>query len=164
MKKLVTLYGGEIFAIPLFVSDIPSNKSFSRNKFEDKGKEFVFCRIIEDKEGGGFFAEIFDLVGSLDQNLESIITAKRLFRPLAISGIGIYKKRWKKLYTQVPYDKEKNSNASNIQLVLGTNDDLYLWENGKKTPVSEEEATKYEMWKIWMPSQLEKRIIEELFD
>jgi len=164
MKKLVELQEGEIYAIPLFVSDIPSHKSISKSKFEDKGKEFAFCRIIENKKGSGYFAEVFDLVGDLQQDLESIITSKRLFRPIAITGMGITKKRWRKVHTQENYDKEKDSNVSKIQLVLGTSDDFRLWENGKEISITEIEAKSYEMWKIWMPAQLEKRIIKELFE
>lgn len=164
MKKTTKLIAGEIYAIPLFLSDVSSIKSFSRNKFEDKGKEFAFCRIIVDKQGGGSLIEVFDLVGDLHQDLESIIKSERLFDPIATSGLAMSKKRWKKLHTQEHYDKEKDSNYSEIKLVLGTNDDLRLFQNGKETPISETEAKKYEMWKIWMPAQLEKRIIEELFD
>ena len=160
---MIELQGGEINAIPLFIADIPSHKSFSRKKFEDKGKEFAFCRIIENKKGSGYIIEVFDLIGDLQQDLESIITSKRLFRPIATTGMAMTKKRWKKLYMQNDYDKEKDSNASKTQLVLGTSDNFRLWENGKETSISETEAKNYEMWKIWMPAQIEKRIIEELF-
>lgn len=164
MKKLVEQQGGEIYAIPLFISDIADNKSFSRDKYKDRGKEFAFCRIIVDKDGGGLFTEVFDLIGDLNQNLDSIISSRRLFDPIAISGLGIYKKRWKRLYTQEPYDKEKDSKYSEIKLVLGTQDNLRLFQNGEETPISETEAKKYEEWKLWRASHLEKRIIKELFD
>lgn len=162
MKKLVEVQGGEIYAIPLFLSNVLDNKSFSRDKFKDRGKEFVFCRIITDKGGGGIFIEVFDLIGHLKQSLESIISSKRLFRPIAVSGLGIYKKRWKKLYVQEPYDKEKDSKYSEIQLVLGVNEDLRLFQNGEEIPINDVDAKKYEMWNLWRASQLEKRIIEEL--
>ncbi|WP_255424794.1 hypothetical protein [Aquimarina sp. BL5] len=42
MNKSANEHSGEIFAIPLFFSTEKDTKSFSRNKFEDKGKEFVF--------------------------------------------------------------------------------------------------------------------------
>ena len=96
--------------------------------------------------------------------MDSIISSKRLFDPISSSGIGIYKKRWKKLYEQDDYDMEKDSKYSEIKLVLGTTDDLRLFQNGQETPISEIEAKKYEYWKIWMPSQLEKRILGALFD
>lgn len=164
MKSLEKLRGGEIFAIPLFLSDIMDNVSFSKNKFEEKGKEFTFCRIIYNKKGSGLIIEVFDIIGSLDQSLESIISAKRLFRPVAITGLGIYKKRWKKLYEQKDYDKEKHSNYSDIKLVLGAGDDLRLWQNDTERPIGEAEAEKYELWKMWRASHLEKRIIDELFE
>ncbi len=162
MKKLVNAIGGEIFAIPLFLSDISDLVSFKKDEFNNKGKEFVFCRVIEDKMGGGFFIEVFDLVGNINEDLETIIHSKRLFRPVAFSGLGIYKKRWKKLYTQENYDKEKDSQYSQIQLVLGSSNDLRLWQNGKESQINEITAKKYEKWQIWSASQLERRIIEEL--
>lgn len=163
MKSLEKLKGGEIFAIPLFVSDIMDNISFSRNKFEDKGKEFAFCRIIYNKKGSGLIIEVFDLIGTLNQDLESIISSKRLFRPIAVTGLGIYKKRWKKLYEQKDYDKETHSNYSEIQLVLGAGDDLRLWQNGQEKSINQTEAKKYELWTMWRASHLEKRINSELF-
>ncbi len=163
MKKLVTLNGGEIFAIPLFLSDEKSTKSFARNKFTDKGKEFVFCRIIEDRQGSGYLTEIFDLVGNFDESLDNILQSKRLFQPIAITGMAITTKRWRKVHLQEDYDKERDSKYSEIKLVLGSYDDLSLWQNGQETEISETEAENYERWQIWMPSQLEKRIIKELF-
>lgn len=164
MKKLVNAKGGEIYAIPLFLSDIPENKSFAKDKFLEKGKEFSFCRIIEDLIGGGILIEVFDLIGNLDQDMTTIIHANRLFSPVAVSGLGIYKKRWKKIYEQNDYDKFKDSNFSEIKLIAGMAGNFKLWQGGKKTPISDEEAKKYEIWKIWRESQLEKRIIKELFD
>lgn len=163
MKSLEKLKGGEIFAIPLFTSDIMDNISFAKNKFEDKGKEFAFCRIIYNKKGSGLLIEVFDLIGSLNQDLKSIISSNRLFRPIAITGLGIYKKRWKKLYEQKNYDKERDSNYSKIQLVLGAGDDLRLWQNGTEKPINKTEAENYEIWTMWRASHLEKRIIKELF-
>ncbi|CAM4090707.1 Immunity protein 26 of polymorphic toxin system [Flavobacterium branchiophilum] len=162
MTKTTKLKEGEIYAIPLFLSEVPSLKRILKKEFENRGKEFAFCRIIADKQGGGYFIEVFDLIGDLNQSMESIISANRLFEPIAISGLAMIKNRWRKLYTQDFYDKEKDSKYSEIKLVLGTNDDLKLFQNGKETPISEIEATKYEFWKIWGSSQLEKRIIEEL--
>ena len=60
-------------------------------------------------------------------------------------------------------DKERDSNSSEIQLVLGDHTSPRLWQNGKENPISPEEAQRYERWVIWRASHLEKRIIEELF-
>jgi Immunity protein 26 len=164
MKRLVSLNGGEIFAIPLFLSDIPENIRITKDKFEGRGKEFAFCRIISDEQGGGYFAEVFNLIGSLNQNLESIINSERLFRPISILATGIYKQRWKKIHVQKDYDKERDSKYSEIQLIEGAGDDLYLWQNGKRRPISREESKRYEEWEIWRATHLEKRIIKELFN
>jgi Immunity protein 26 len=164
MKRLVSLNGGEIFAIPLFLSDIPENIRITKDQLEGRGKEFVFCRIISDQQGGGYFAEVFNLVGSLDQDLESIIKSGRLFRPISISVLGVYKKRWKKIHIQENYDKERDSKYSEIQLVEGAGDDLRLWQNGKREPISNDEAKRYEEWEIWGANRLERRIVKELFN
>ena len=163
MRQSSKLEEGEIYAIPLFLSDEKSTKSFARNKFTDRGKEFVFCRIIEDRQGSGYLTEIFDLVGDLNESLEKIISSNRLFQPIAITGMAITTKRWRKVYVQEDYDKERDSNYSDIKIVLQDGDDYSLWQNGKETEISETEAKNYERWQIWMPSQLEKRIIKELF-
>jgi hypothetical protein len=162
MKKLVNVNEGEIFAIPLFLSNEKDNKSFSRDKFKERGKEFVFCRVIEDRKGGGIIIEVFDLIGDIDQSLEDILKTKRLFKPVAISGLGIYKKRWKKIYQQSNYNKEKHSEYSKIKFVMGFGDDLQIWQNGTKKPIDRKDAEKYEIWDLWRASHLEKRIIKEL--
>jgi len=163
MKKLVNLNGGEIFAIPLFLSDISDLTSFARDKFETQGGNFAFCRVIADEQGGGFLIEVFDLIGTLSQDLNTIINSNRLFRPVAITGLGIYKKRWKKIHIQENYDKEKCSQYSEIYLVTGTEDNFQLWKGGKDAGfISNKEAEKYEMWTVWRAGHLEQRIIKEL--
>src|SRR5690554_731367 len=164
MSKTLVINSGDIYAIPLFISEEKDNKSFARIKFQDKGKEFTFCRIIEDLKGGGFIAEVFDLVGSLDEPLSNITDSGRLFPPISISGLGIAKKRWKKIHTQESYDEEIDSKFSEITLVAGTSDDYKLWKGGTSLGnITEIEAEKYEKWIIWRASHLEKRIIKELF-
>jgi len=163
MQKLIEVKAGEIYAIPLFLSDESSIKSFSRDNFKTRGKEFVFCRIIEDLSGGGLLIEIFDLVGTLNEDITTIISSKRLFPAISTTGLGILKKRWKKLYLQENYDREKDSQYSEITLVAGTEDSYQLWKGGKGIGfISNKEAEKYEIWQVWTPSQLEKRIIKKL--
>ena len=163
MSKIVdSLKGGEIFAIPLFVSDEIDTKSFAREKFLDRGDEFAYCRVIHNAAGGGIIIEVFSITGGLKIGIQSIIQSERLFRPVAISGLGIGKKRWKKLFEQFEYDKEIHSSYSKIQLVEGVGDNLRLVQNGKKTPISREEASKYERWIAWRASHLEKRILETI--
>lgn len=159
MKKLVQVSPGEIFAIPLFLSEEPATKSFSRYNFNEGDNNFAFCRIIEDQKGSGIIIEVFNKVGYLNTNIDVIISSGRMFKPVAISGLGIEKKRWRKIHTQENYDKERDSLYSEIQLVYGPPDNLRLWQNGQVTPINTEKAENYEFWKIWMTDQLEKRII-----
>ncbi|WP_299181596.1 Imm26 family immunity protein [uncultured Aquimarina sp.] len=164
MNKLANVSSGEIYAIPLFLSAEKDTKSFSRDKFQNKGKEFAFCRIIEDLKGGGILVEVFDYIGTLDESLSDIIKSNRLFPPISTSGLGIGKKRWKKIHLQDNYDQEKDSEYSEITLVAGTYDDLSLWKGGKTIgSISEVESEKHEKWIVWRASNLEKRIIKELF-
>lgn len=162
MKKLVQALPGEIYAIPLFLSDRPVTENFSREKFDTPDKEFAFLRVIEDRGGSGFIVEVFNLTGSFTTDPDEILKAPRLFSPVATSGLGIYKKRWRKVHSQADYDKERDSNFSEIKLVIGPPNDLRLWQNDKETPIDQSTAKKYELWDIWMSDQLEKRIITEL--
>ena len=164
MNKLANVNSGEIYAIPLFVSDKPDNESFVREKFIDRGKNFAFCRVIEDLAGGGILIELFDLIGTIDQDLHTVINSKRLFNPVSVSGLGFYKKRWKKNHTQSDYEKEKHSNYKNISLVAGAGESLQLWRGGNQLGmISETDAKQYEPWVTWRASHLEKRIINSLF-
>lgn len=158
---------GQVYAIPLFLpqNDSKENiKDYRKESFENKGNQFAFCRIIKDMIGSGILIEVFDITGSLDQNVNDIFKAKRLFEPVASLGLGIKKGRWKKIHESKNYDQEKDSHFSQIKLVLGiSSDDLRLWQNGRETPISEVEAKKYEKWTVWAPTELEKRIVKELF-
>ncbi|BDR55748.1 Imm26 family immunity protein [Xylocopilactobacillus apis] len=157
---------GEIYAIPLFLptEDIKENlKNYKKEKFENRGREFAYCRIIKDKVGSGIFVEVFNKVGTLQEDFQSIINSCRLFPPISISGLGILKGRWKKIYTQRDYDPEKDSSLSKIQLVLGRGEDSRLWQNGIERKISEIEANNYEQWIVWTPTQLEIRLKNELF-
>ena len=163
-NKLANVSGGEFFAIPLFLSDRSDLDRFKKADFLGQDKKFVYCRVIDDLGGGGIFIEIFNLVNGLSPELEAIIQSGRLFRPIAISGIGIYKKRWVKIGKQEDYDKENHSQFSKIQLVLQPmpNESPRLWQNGQERHISFEESNHYESWRIWSASHLEKRIIETL--
>ncbi|MDU8925665.1 Imm26 family immunity protein [Pasteurellaceae bacterium LIM206] len=108
--------------------------------------------------------EVFNYIGGLQAPLEEITASGLMFRPIAISGLEIYKKRWVKIGQQENYDKEKDSNFSQIQLVLPALPDGLprLWQNGQERHTSFEESKNYEEWTIWRSSHLEKRIIETL--
>ena len=58
MKKLVKVNPGDIYAIPLFVSDQSDIKSFYREKFDSSSGDFGFCQVIEDRAGSGILVEV----------------------------------------------------------------------------------------------------------
>src|SRR6478609_8784422 len=94
---LVSVTPGEVFAIPLFVSDEPVNKRFGVHAFAGRGDEFAYLRTIAETGGAGIIVEVFADVGPLDASIERVVAAGRLFRPVAIAGLGIYKKRWRSI-------------------------------------------------------------------
>ena len=159
MKKLVNVSPGEIYAIPLFVSDQPELKSFAREKFDSSAGDFGFCRIIEDRGGSGIIVEVFKYIGDLDAVPSMIVGSGRRFPPIAISGLGILRKRWRLRHSNEAFDKEKDASYSQITLVLGAADDLRLWQNGVETPINQVAAKQYELWNIWPAFQVEKRIL-----
>ena len=158
----LNIKGGEIFAIPLFIPYDTDMQRFSRKFHKEQNGQYAFCRIISDEQGGGYLIEVFSEVGGLDSNMEEIIQSPRLFRPLSITGLGIYKKRWLEVYKQENYGKEKDSKYSDIKLVMGGSKDLKLWQNREYKPITEEEAKNYEKFIVWRASHLERRIREAL--
>jgi hypothetical protein len=164
VNKLANVRGGEFFAIPLFLSDRSELERFKKADFLGETKKFAYCRIIKDLGGGGIIVEVFNLINGLSPRIEDIIQSGRLFRPIAVSGLGIYKKRWVKIGQQEHYDEEKDSQFSQIQLVLPAlpQESPRLWQNGQEKFISFEESNDYEGWTIWLSSHLEKRIIDIL--
>ena len=69
-----------------------------------------------------------------------------------------------KIGQQEHYDEEKDSQFSQIQLVLPAlpQESPRLWQNGQEKFISFEESNDYEGWTIWLSSHLEKRIIDIL--
>jgi hypothetical protein len=130
--------------------------------FADRGDDFAFVRIIKDMGGAGFLAEVFALVGNLGTDLHLIVAAPRLFPPIAVSGLGILKKRWKLIGTQPGYDCETHSAFSAIELVIGDPAHPRLWRDGTETPITVSESREREAWIVWVPSELEKRILAAL--
>ncbi|WP_394229975.1 Imm26 family immunity protein [Shewanella colwelliana] len=141
MSKLLNLIEGDIYSIPLFLSTEPDNKSFSRYKFGKEGEKFVFCRVISDLKGSGELIEVFNCISNFDVDIFKVISSPLVFPALAITGDGIYKKRWRRVggKEDYVYDKVRDSNFNNIN----------LFENNE--PV-----------KIWRASHLEQRIIDAL--
>ncbi len=160
--KLVDVKSGEIYAIPLFVSDKPRLTRFSKSDLSGPGKEFAFARVVTDLGMGELIIDVLDATGGLDTPLARLVSSKRLFRPVATTSLAIHKKRWLLVGRHPDYDKERDSAFSTIALVLSPFDNPVLWRGGIKRPISVEEARKYEPWTLWGANQIEKRIIEAL--
>lgn len=160
--QLVQVEPGEVVAIPLFLAQEPALTRFRADAFKDRGDEFVFCRLIEQRGGSGIIVEVFDHVGGLGADLADVVAADRLFRPVAITGLGIHKLRWPRMGMRGPYDAERDSGYSQIQLVLSPYDRPRIWQDGVETPTDVETATGYESWRVWSAPDLEARIVETL--
>lgn len=161
-KKLVETQPGEIFAIPLFASNIDELKRFAKKDHAGPDRKYAFMRVIEDRAGSGIICEVFDLVGDLKTPVANIVASSRLFRPISVSGLGIYKKRWPAAGRHDDYDRERDSGYSEIALVLSPFDEPVLWKGGAKASISKKEVAKYEPWTIWGEQKLENRIIAAL--
>ena len=164
VNKLANVIGGDIFAIPLFLSDRSELERFKKSDFLGEDKKFAYCRVIKDLGGGGILIEVFNLIDGLSPTVDGIIQSGRLFPPIAINRLGIYKKRWPKVGQEEKYDCEIDSHFSQIQLLLPAlpGESPRLWQNGQEKFISLEESKDYEEWTIWLSSHIEKRIIETL--
>lgn len=162
-KRLAAVNCGEFYAIPLFLSEFSESQRFTKDDFMGDDKKYCYCRIIDDK-GVGIIIEVFNLVGNLSVDLMSIVNSGRLFDPVQIVGLGIYKKRWQKIGMQDNYDRERDSKLSEIRFVYPPLPGGLprLWENGQEREISFQESERYEPSRIWSAQHLEKRIIETL--
>lgn len=78
------------------VYDRSSTESFARATSADRGEDFAFVRIIKDMGGGGFLAEVFELVGNLGTDLHVIVAAPRLFPPIErVIGEPAHPRLWR---------------------------------------------------------------------
>lgn len=159
---------GDMHAVPLFWAEELPEKRFSKKDFAGVKGPFALLRVISNERGGGLLAEVFDTVGSLDdlvESLDDVGVDKRLFRPVAVTSLPIDKGRWPLLREGDGYDKERDSGYSQIQLVVSPRSLPQLWSPATGAqPIRPEQVQQYEPWKVWMPHQLEQRIIKTLED
>ena len=153
---------GSIFFIPLFLPKNikDNNKSYYRYKFE-KEELYAFGRLIDDGEGSGDLIEIFNYCGNIPRNMSIIVNSSLMFAPLHIAQ-GFMKKRYRFIFEDNNYDKNRDSNYQDIGFVLGG----YLWKGGGKdkdlSEIEMEEYLKYyNSMRIYAPTQLEKKILEK---
>lgn len=152
---------GEIVAIPLFLADSPKAKL----KKEEHNKQFAFARAICEK-AGKVLIEVFKQTGSLDTPMEIIVNSGTLMKPFYTIWTPMIRKRWKTIGVTANYDKIIHSNYNDIELVLGSIDDLRVWKakDNSETPITKEElmAGDYQLMGIYTHIQVEKRIIDKL--
>lgn len=162
--RLVEVPLGTVLTIPLFVTDQPSLTRFRKAAFDGRGADFAFCRVLDDRAGAGYVVEVFDHRDRLDADLATVVSAPRLFDPVASSLLAVHKKRWRPLGVTPNYDPERHSRLSDVRLVLGAGDDLRLWHGGTghEVPIDAEAARAYEPWTIWDAVRLEERILAAL--
>lgn len=163
MKKKVE--EGSIFGIPLFMFKDDWDLKL---KLEDKDndKVFAFGRVIKDEGGSGVLVEIFNKTGSLNTEINEIVNSSLLFKPLYIFWIGVMKKRWKIIGKTENYDKYKDSNFSDINIIFGIDDNVRVFNYGTNEEIKiteeQEESLDCEYAVTWFPIDLENRIIEEI--
>lgn len=90
-----------------FLSTEPDNKSFSRYKFGKEGEKFVSFRVISDLKGSGELVEVFNCISNFDVDIFKVISSPLVFPALAITGDGIYKKRWRRVGGKEDYIYDK---------------------------------------------------------
>ena len=162
MKKKIN--EGDIFCIPLFM---PKDDWDLKLNLEEKDydKTFAFGRVIEDGGGSGILVEIFNITGNIYTQTADIINSPLLFKPLYIFWIGIMKKRWKIIAQTPNYNKQRDSNFSDIRIIFGIDDNVRVLNYGTneetKITEKEEESLDYEYAVTWFPIDLEERIIEK---
>ena len=149
---------GGIFCIPLFLSnDFKDNrKNYYRQKLE-KSENYAFGRLIESDKTDGDLIEIFNFIGEIPSSAEIVINSGRMFRPLHIA-MAFEKKRWRFVFHDDNYDREKDSNYSKITFLLG--DEIFpeLWQGGVKHETESYDTTLYDEWIVYLPVQIEDKI------
>jgi len=162
MNTAVRAVAGEIFAIPLFVSDLHVLTPFAPDAFRDAEGSFAYCRVIEDRLDEGLLIEIFEITGGLDIDLREVIASERLFRPMITAGLGIMCNRWLSLGIQTNFDPELDSEYSQNQLLIGPETAPRIWQGGKETPVDPHLSVDVDDWRVYFADDVERRINREL--
>lgn len=151
---------GTIFCIPLFMEK-DDWKLKSKLSEKDLNKDFAFGRVIETSSS--VLVEIFKKVGSAHTDINEIVHSGIMFSPVQIFWDAIPKKRWRIIGRTEDYDKYRDSNYNNLEMVFGLDDAFRLrhLSTGKEKPVSRDELKKYEFSVVWFPIDLENRILNK---
>jgi len=149
---------GNIFFIPLFLDGgVKENiKNYKSYKFTNH-ESYAFGRLIEENNSTGDLIEIFRYKGEIPDNNDVIIDSGRLIDPIHIS-LAFDKSRWRFIFESNCYDKNVDSNYSEIKFILGTENSYELWKGGEKQRISDNEAKKYNFWTIFNPTKIEEAL------
>lgn len=149
---------GNIFFIPLFLpNDIKDNiKSYSKTNFISE-ENYAFGRLIEIDKSGGDLIEIFNYTGTIPNNKDNIIKSGLMFEPLHIS-MAFTKKRWRFIFEELNYDRERDSNYSKISFLLGDEYNPKLWLGGEVKTIKNYDTNKYNEWIVYTPTGIEEII------
>jgi len=159
MKPYLDIAPGGMFFIPLFLpTGIKDNlKSYYRYKFQVDA-QYAFGRLIDVTQSSGDLVEIFNYVGPVPETPDEILASSLMFDPLHVS-MGFAKKRWRFIFENSDYDRVRESNYANINFLLGDHKNPILWTGGKEIgDISLSKSKTYNHWRIYPPTQLEKKI------
>ncbi|ANU48260.1 hypothetical protein ADH76_11520 [Enterocloster clostridioformis] len=149
---------GSIFCIPLFMDKNDWELKLKLSE-KDLEKDFAFGRVIETSSS--VLVEIFNKIGPAYTDINEIVNSGIMFSPVQIFWDAIPKKRWRIIGRTEDYDKFKDSNYNNLEMVFGFDDDIRLrhFSTEIEIPISRDEAEKYEYSVVWYPIDLENRIL-----
>lgn len=152
---------GNIFCIPL---SLPKDNCELYTKLQKSYSDnfFAFGRIIETTSD--VMIEVFNKIGPMSTPIEEIIQSGIMISPVKVFGDGIYKKRWKIISRSPNYDKYRDSDYANLEMVYGIPDEFRLRRLSTKEeiPITREEMLRRKIpyATVWHPIQFEHRILE----
>lgn len=152
---------GNIFCIPLSPSKDDCELSV---KLPDSSPDnfFAFGRIIETTSD--VTIEVFNKIGPISTPIEDIIESGIMISPVKVFGDGIHKKRWRIISRNQKYDKYRDSNYANLEMVYGIPDEFRLRRLSTKEeiPISREEMLRRNIpyATVWHPAQFERKVLE----
>lgn len=154
---------GGIFFVPLFLpNNIKDNrKNYYKHKFSIED-QYAFGRLIESNKSSGDLVEIFNYVGCIPDEPDTITESGQMFDPLHVA-MGFEKKRWRFVFINKSYNKNVDSNYDHISFLLGDYDEPELWTGGKELgSIEKREMNKYNHWVVHASTQLEDKIQQSL--
>ena len=153
---------GGIFFVPLFLpAGVKENtKDYSGYEF-DPGRRYAFGRLIEIDQSGGDLVEIFSYVGHLPANADTITRSGLMFKPIHVS-MGFSKNRWRFVFADPIYDRERDSNYLALAFLLGDASSPRLWRGGQQAPIDVYDANLYDEWIVYPATKVEEMMRAKL--